>query len=167
MQGVTLRQLRPRGHILVSIHTPHAGSDYDLPAARRNDGVSIHTPHAGSDPAIYDHTDQLQPVSIHTPHAGSDKTKEQQVWIDLQFQSTLPMQGVTREIACLPHHFVVSIHTPHAGSDSVLPARRRGGWSVSIHTPHAGSDTMSLETVSGYTWFQSTLPMQGVTRESR
>ena len=81
----------------------------------------------------------------------------------VKFQSTLPMQGVTRRhIACVDRTHV-SIHTPNAGSDQPVGALLIY-CHVSIHTPNAGSD---LEWVSVFDYtnyeFQSTLPMQGVT----
>ena len=79
-----------------------------------------------------------------------------------QFQSTLPMRGVTELGDEYSRLKAISIHTPHAGSDekadvrlgtselfqSTLPMRGVTvdvmqdvyGKGISIHTPHAGSD---------------------------
>ena len=60
--------------------------------------------------------------------------------ICMQFQSTLPMRGVTVSNLDLASTIIISIHTPHAGSDQW----EREAWfdthAISIHTPHAGSD---------------------------
>ena len=56
-------------------------------------------------------------ISIHTPHAGSDKDDALVAREITEFQSTLPMRGVTG--GCKGNLIVcfISIHTPHAGSD--------------------------------------------------
>ena len=78
----------------ISIHAPHAGSDFGRLKAAPSTWISIHAPHAGSDNqvvrAINEHYDfnprspcgerRFVPVdfrrdlsiSIHAPHAGSD-----------------------------------------------------------------------------------------------
>ena len=63
---------------IISIHTPHAGSDAEpCPECGSIDYISIHTPHAGSDPC-----------TIHSrPKRGA-------------FQSTLPMRGATSFFMC-------------------------------------------------------------------
>ncbi len=59
----------------------------------------------------------------------------------IQFQSTLPMKGVTRWDASgyCPRLQSVSIHTPNEGSDGAL-ACDDVVVEVSIHTPNEGSD---------------------------
>ena len=50
MRGATLTVVDHQQSAPISIHTPHAGSDWDaLPAWMREAIISIHTPHAGSD----------------------------------------------------------------------------------------------------------------------
>ena len=80
----------------ISIHTPLAGSDVDLcvPAAVLD--ISIHTPLAGSD------SPARRPgvpygISIHTPLAGSDEDRCRDDRKSAQFQSTLPLRGATKE----------------------------------------------------------------------
>ena len=80
---------------MISIHTPHAGSDGGmlliLPVERlfqstlpmrgvtkskvcnpKGECISIHTPHAGSDNIVISEVTNGSSISIHTPHAGSD-----------------------------------------------------------------------------------------------
>ena len=57
----------------------------------------------------------------------------------LLFQSTLPMRGVTTTNFSSHFRDTISIHTPHAGSDVDYHGVRYCIW-ISIHTPHAGSD---------------------------
>ena len=123
-------------------------------------------------------------ISIHTPHAGSDDYLDNTTLDILQFQSTLPMRGVTVIQFLVLNMNRISIHTPHAGSDSV-DTKADQPYRISIHTPHAGSDTRSWRTDTefvisihtphtgsdsasvlpdgGAILFQSTLPMRGVT----
>ena len=101
--------------------------------------ISIHTPHAGSDgppEGIHGYC----PISIHTPHAGSDDAAEHVLRQLFQFQSTLPMRGVTQKYV---------VDTPNGR--------------ISIHTPHAGSDLPCFLSNILHSQFQSTLPMRGVT----
>ena len=82
--------------------------------------------------------------------------------IDIEFQSTLPMRGVTRQL---------QIGSVSCEFQSTLPMRGVTGllsgfllrFIISIHTPHAGSDKDRKETGTLARVFQSTLPMRGVT----
>ena len=56
--------------------------------------ISIHTPHAGSDDFRQRIINALN-ISIHTPHAGSDARYTLAVKRKYAFQSTLPMRGAT------------------------------------------------------------------------
>ena len=79
----------------ISIHTPRVGSDSngygaDVIAIV----ISIHTPRVGSDTGAPFVADKLR-ISIHTPRVGSDlPVSFHQVHYN-QFQSTLPVWGVT------------------------------------------------------------------------
>ena len=125
---------------MISIHTPHAGSDrkhrmrqgrrekfqstlpmrgatYTNPRFGPRQMISIHTPHAGSD-LVYAIKDVDLVISIHTPHAGSDtEVMAMRVEADI-FQSTLPMRGATGRDLPGWTGCRISIHTPHAGSDN-------------------------------------------------
>ena len=116
MRGATISCKKLREVLLISIHTPHAGSDFTAVKDAVQINISIHTPHAGSDPEKT-HVPADSEISIHTPHAGSDS-----IWsltgmcpanfnphspcgerprypasaaVRLGFQSTLPMRGAT------------------------------------------------------------------------
>ena len=106
-------------------------------------------------------------------------------YVEIQFQSTLPMRGATQFLPDCCTHGPISIHTPHAGSDDrqIHDGQRRtnfnphspcgerpmtGGYDaetddISIHTPHAGSDILPSSPRSAFCEFQSTLPMRGAT----
>ncbi len=169
---------------MVSIHTPHAGSDTREPVRCDGGEVSIHTPHAGSDPFELHDYSYLGEFQSTLPMQGVTGRALFQ-FVELGFQSTLPMQGVTQDFRQCVCRSSVSIHTPHAGSDtldaepetdraafqSTLPMQgvtwlekdNGGRQDVSIHTPHAGSDLPDSDVEIGPAEFQSTLPMQGVT----
>ena len=72
MRGATPRYMSTSTKPLISIHTPHAGSDFSFSR-------------------LY----LTSRISIHTPHAGSDIIKLYLVFNYLRFQSTLPMRGAT------------------------------------------------------------------------
>ena len=142
MRGATARRANWSRCVLISIHTPHAGSDTDGQPMVTPGKISIHTPHAGSDEIDFQPHSPLS-ISIHTPHAGSD-FRPYAHCADIQ----------------------ISIHTPHAGSDgSICPYCLT--LNISIHTPHAGSDNAVEGIDLGDKKFQSTLPMRGATRRSQ
>ena len=99
MRGATLaRELGLDGDP-ISIHTPHAGSDYVL--AIRQKCSRYFNPHSpcGERPRciVLLWVDVL--ISIHTPHAGSDCTGSAGAGVYFGFQSTLPMRGATMSAA--------------------------------------------------------------------
>ena len=56
-----------------------------------------------------------------------------------QFQSTLPVWGVTNLGSTSGTAFFISIHTPRVGSD-LGTAAMMNEYEISIHTPRVGSD---------------------------
>ena len=101
----------------ISIHTPHAGSDYDFNKKRWYVHISIHTPHAGSDKVGAKFSFGGFVFQSTLPMRGVTKVARTAKEREIIFQSTLPMRGVTLpdDLQRQPH--VISIHTPHAGSD--------------------------------------------------
>ena len=103
----------------ISIHTPLAGSDFLWDKQYQVIVISIHTPLAGSDltpPVARTHVN----ISIHTTLAGSDV-----VWVrdrhrSREFQSTLPLRGVTGGNLVGAVLVRISIHTPLAGRDAYI-----------------------------------------------
>ena len=117
MRGATLPDLSHHHVSVISIHTPHAGSDRPLLTLWQHcQNFNPHSP-CGERPSwklpyVFPFV-----ISIHTPHAGSDFSHPTCKW-----------------------SLGISIHTPHAGSDlSQRPAASLPRF-ISIHTPHAGSD---------------------------
>ena len=79
----------------ISIHTPHAGSDFlpqHLPDT--NHAISIHTPHAGSDDFF---TSSMFSSCNFNPHSpcGERLLSAKTNASFFSFQSTLPMRGAT------------------------------------------------------------------------
>ena len=60
-------------------------------------------------------------------------------YVQLVFQSTLPLRGATAYRFSIDETLIISIHTPLAGSDSA-EHEIGGNVEISIHTPLAGSD---------------------------
>ena len=103
---------------LISIHTPHAGSDVVLPVL------------LGCD------TDNFNP---HSP-CGERHVRRLQYRIQSNNFNPHSPCGERRRRRCYTVRISqISIHTPHAGSDRYQT--NIGGYDcISIHTPHAGSD---------------------------
>ena len=105
-------------------------------------------------------------------------------YVQLVFQSTLPLRGATAYRFSIDETLIISIHTPLAGSD-VCGRISVDGEFISIHTPLAGSDALSNRHIHRPTYFnphspcgerpnganeatlfkifQSTLPLRGAT----
>ena len=181
--GERRHRTRSTTHLLISIHTPLAGSDA-MPELFVRDRlrISIHTPLAGSDTGAVESI-EIQGISIHTPLAGSDGSTAPCVARRKYFNPHSPCGE--RLLPCVadgmrtyfnPHSLagsdfatpqviaalnVISIHTPLAGSDRQcrVDGETLG---ISIHTPLAGSDMSPA--ISGAAFlFQSTLPLWGAT----
>ena len=95
MRGATRRDSNGFRVIVISIHTPHAGSDLYIHYSKPLDLlISIHTPHAGSDWYNYKKQEVQKYFNPHSPcgerltRTGGRKPRE-------LFQSTLPMRGAT------------------------------------------------------------------------
>ena len=85
---------RRQGVLAISIHAPHARSDFHDVRIASICRISIHAPHARSDD---DRRSKGQPgnqISIHAPHARSDALSIQPT-AAASFQSTLLMRGAT------------------------------------------------------------------------
>ena len=126
----------------ISIHTPLAGSDETRMGVQQSRNISIHTPRAGSD-IRRSRSISPKPISIHTPLAGSDLVSSLPSFELVQFQSTLPLRGATKNssppltltlfqstlplrgatyrLGRVPYPPRISIHTPLAGSDGAAP----------------------------------------------
>ena len=149
---------------LISIHTPHAGSDARICGwSRRPPNFNPHSPcgerrQRSWMQLLYNlHFNPHSPcgerlttslgdrncvlISIHTPHAGSDPHFGLMSMPLQKFQSTLPMRGATPRLmgyAVPPTDF--NPHSPcgeRRQADSMLLSSN----GISIHTPHAGSDS--------------------------
>ena len=123
---------------IISIHTPHAGSD--SPARVVESPGSYFNPHSpcGERPLVIV-IDRLSLEFQSTLPMRGATAGTLDEWAAKVFQSTLPMRGATsRSIRCTVPR-LISIHTPHAGSDGMQTVYRNT-CKISIHTPHAGSD---------------------------
>ena len=143
MRGATGYLKLSRSYHIISIHAPHARSDFGVKRRSQAYRISIHAPHARSDMPVHVHLKPFSRISIHAPHARSDC---------LRWRAQLA--------GC------ISIHAPHARSDAghhgcqhiaeyfnprssceerpieceIVFRRKR----ISIHAPHARSDCRCL-----------------------
>ena len=124
--------------------------------------ISIHTPHAGSDIFVVLVHFRNSPFQSTLPMRGATDDCHCGAAAG-EFHSTLPMRGAT--FPAYQGSFLFSYFNPHSpcgerpGSDfpptSLLD--------ISIHTPHAGSDHVGGVILYSPLLFQSTLPMRGAT----
>ena len=111
LRGATAYRFSIDETLIISIHTPLAGSDVCGRISVDGEFISIHTPLAGSDPGCAD-GHRLDTISIHTPLAGSDSNQQTMQLADI-FQSTLPLRGATVQMgqpAIIYRHF--NPHSP-------------------------------------------------------
>ena len=125
---------------MISIHTPHAGSDDRLVTNLMGEIViSIHTPHAGSDlmfALLSSDNDYFNP---HSP-CGERRFEDRRICPNRLFQATLPMRGATvHEFINHSPNFDFNPHSP-CGERPASVLHCRSATAISIHTPHAGSD---------------------------
>ena len=130
---------RRQGVLAISIHAPHARSDFHDVRIASICRISIHAPHARSDDDRHSKGQPGNQISIHAPHARSDALSIQPT-AAASFQSTLLMRGAT-----------ASSQSSAAGGLNFNPRssceeRRRSARSISVRTQ-----------------FQSTLLMRGAT----
>ena len=147
---------------LISIHTPHAGSDKYLLNFENPGYISIHTPHAGSDRTI----SMLYTTSFHfNPHSpcGERQYPRPEMAGHLGFQSTLPMRGATHYFKLYFDRLVISIHTPHAGSDNPMHSPTTTVVRFQSTLPMRGATHTPSSSLLFGSIFQSTLPMRGAT----
>ncbi len=127
----------------ISIHAPHAGSDFGE-NMKANDAMRFQSTLPMRGATAEDSGMQLiRTISIHAPHAGSD------------------LAVMASEIVKL-----ISIHAPHAGSD----IRRSCGGHQTMHfNPRSPCGERRLRSCpcAAPREFQSTLPMRGATRHER
>ena len=139
MRGATAPNCETDSIKGISIHAPHAGSDYSCPS--RPKPAVYFNPRSPcgerlvgviNDGDFADFNPRSPCGERQNLLAGKTATK--------LFQSTLPMRGAT-----------------------AFPALEVQSSTISIHAPHAGSDLDSLRLMNKFNRFQSTLPMRGAT----
>ena len=94
MRGATSARVLDDVAEQISIHAPHARSDFLAIAKPTLSIISIHAPHARSDERIRSRVHIANIISIHAPHARSDSVTKGMM-AEYAFQSTLLMRGAT------------------------------------------------------------------------
>ena len=156
MRGATVPKSISHIFANISIHAPHAGSDF-LPMILINSSrISIHAPHAGSDGTYPQYWQGMAGFQSTLPMRGATP-----YWVcrldSSRFQSTLPMRGATALTRALHKERTISIHAPHAGSDGVRLSSMIMNF-ISIHAPHAGSDNIRIKIFKVYVYFNPRSP---------
>ena len=139
MGGATLAAVSGRVCRLISIHAPHAGSDYALRRCGNILVISIHAPHAGSDanrPVAREQHRYFNPRSPCGERRSGDCSRCRRT--DFNPRSPCGERHNDKRMASFRGN--ISIHAPHAGSDM-------------------GRGTVEIIEIG----FQSTLPMRGAT----
>ena len=161
MRGATSASTTTMSWHKISIHAPHAGSDWRrlLSAQKQGDfnprppcgerlrdadnniirkTISIHAPHAGSDVQMGGDRVQVQ-ISIHAPHAGSDGSKTCSTRSSTNFNPRPPC-GERPSATVISLSSMLFQSTPPMRGATVRPDRLNRCGQISIHAPHAGSD---------------------------
>ena len=128
--------------------------------------ISIHTPHAGSDIFVVLVHFRNSPFQSTLPMRGATDDCHCGAAAG-EFQSTLPMRGATNKPPPPPPELPISIHTPHAGSDEGVTAFVDKAGNFNPHSPCGERRCTCLGFAIGFDIFQSTLPMRGATGLSR
>ena len=162
VRGATAYVFHPRLDHCISIHAPLAGCDGGAVACGAGGAISIHAPLAGCDTKMtcsYSHSTYFNPrtpcgvrlcgrgasraaglISIHAPLAGCDRAGIRQTSKTIQFQSTHPLRGATRQLAPHPaRRRDFNPRTPCGVRPSPMICTSLSD-TISIHAPLAGCD---------------------------
>ena len=145
MRGATVHASDRAIDLIISIHTPHAGSDSITVPTTIKGGISIHTPHAGSDQQLPGSRAGHCAFQSTLPMRGATGLRPAACCL-IEFQSTLPMRGATFRLGSAQGH--PQDFNPHSPCGERRIRRRHGKFctAISIHTPHAGSDGRGART---------------------
>ena len=117
MRGATHYHCFANYYKIISIHTPHAGSDSMEMTVKKFSGTFQSTlPMRGATHLLID-LNAAQLFQSTLPMRGATQAGFPEMAGHLGFQSTLPMRGATKFCQLLQSGKYISIHTPHAGSD--------------------------------------------------
>ena len=125
--------------------------------------ISIHTPHAGSDYILFEYEETQIYFNPHSP-CGERPKKVKVARGKTVFQSTLPMRGAT--LALGTHLYFLQDFNPHSPcgerpSAGVAVRRRKRKFQSTL--PMRGA-TAEMRVFLFCQEFQSTLPMRGATQ---
>ena len=133
-------EFRPPTTGIISIHAPREGCDRGSSFSEVRGEISIHAPREGCDFLPAGRQTAQGRISIHAPREGCDLNDIRIVSPTDTFQSTHPVRGATRILAC-----------PH------------GQGFISIHAPREGCDLPAFSGCGLFHVFQSTHPVRGAT----
>ena len=147
--------------IQISIHAPHAGSDWGIVHVRANSRYFNPRSPCGERHLVLMGTPRFFDFNPRSPCGERPSLAIPAAYLSAVFQPTLPMRGATRHRSgslpssrfqpTLPMRGAtarcqhpssptdISTHAPHAGSDA-SHGRGHRDEPISTHAPHAGSD---------------------------
>ena len=127
--------------------------------------ISIHTPHAGSDFAGKIFYSTLVLFQSTLPMRGATYVRHCNFIHRRYFNPHSPCGERLYYDTVLPVSFDFNPHSP-CGERLSLGVYSTNTSNISIHTPHAGSDVAAHHHTWTVTPFQSTLPMRGATQRA-
>ena len=116
MRGATHDRETAGGPRKISIHAPHAGSDYCGSIDFADDGDFNPRSPCGERRGKPYTTDYKHNFNPRSP-CGERHLFQKGFGFLFRFQSTLPMRGATVSYVGMQKALMISIHAPHAGSD--------------------------------------------------
>ena len=161
--GATYEVFTALCKLLISIHAPRGGSDFNLTNKQAKVlDISIHAPRGGSDRNFEFYRTFAYGFQSTLPAGGATLRFFTRLCNWVLFQSTLPAGGATSSgTRCVPL-VCISIHAPRGGSDWAGRRCRRSGLYFNPRSPR-GERPFQWSQTSLFGTFQSTLPAGGAT----
>ena len=157
MRGATLATVFPDFTDKISIHTPHAGSDFatDLPPLHKY----YFNPHSPCGERLAHLLEKVNTFLFQStlPMRGATGTSTSKINHPADFNPHSPCGERHHKTVSRIQLSEISIHTPHAGSDRQFRKMQRL-ICISIHTPHAGSDSNLLPSLDRFSNFNPHSP---------
>ena len=150
--------------ILFQSTLPVGGATFLKKRKKRRNNISIHAPRGGSDKQYRARGRRAGNFNPRSPW-GERPTIVDGVMEQMQFQSTLPVGGATRNRDILRRNGKISIHAPRGGSDQGLTEQKPA---LSYFNPRSpwGERRKRYGATYQIEIFQSTLPVGGATQDA-
>ena len=123
----------------ISIHSPLAGRDIQFSVPFRHRYHFNPLAPRGARPLLMRDLERQESISIHSPLAGRDTRAPILTPEELEFQSTRPSRGETKESSDYSVRGTFQSTRPSRGETKKTVAKKGPEW-ISIHSPLAGRD---------------------------